>query len=73
MIQVIERAYRYRLYPTENQAKLLGQTFGSCRWVYNYFLLVKKNSWEEKKKGVGYVECSKILTSLKKQYDLLTT
>ncbi|MEU3659210.1 helix-turn-helix domain-containing protein [Streptomyces sp. NPDC032940] len=29
------RLYRFRFYPTEEQARQLQRTFGACRWVYN--------------------------------------
>ncbi|MFG2941497.1 helix-turn-helix domain-containing protein [Streptomyces sp. NPDC048282] len=29
------RLYRFRFYPTEEQAAQLERTFGACRWVYN--------------------------------------
>ncbi|HCL35624.1 helix-turn-helix domain-containing protein, partial [Blautia wexlerae] len=28
-------AYRFRIYPTEEQKILLGKTFGCCRFLYN--------------------------------------
>jgi len=32
--------YKFRLYPTEEQEFVLGQTLDGCRWVYNYFLSI---------------------------------
>ena len=32
------RAYKFRFYPTDEQAKLLAQTFGCVRFVYNTIL-----------------------------------
>ena len=34
-IRVVKRAYKYRFYPTPQQAELLNRTFGSVRYVYN--------------------------------------
>ena len=31
-------AYRFRIYPTEEQKILLGKTFGCCRFLYNQML-----------------------------------
>ena len=31
----MHRAYKYRLYPTEEQAAQLNQSFAAVRWVYN--------------------------------------
>ncbi|MDV2858560.1 helix-turn-helix domain-containing protein, partial [Oceanimonas sp. CAM02] len=33
-----KRAYKYRFYPTPEQAELLAQTFGCVRFVYNAIL-----------------------------------
>ena len=35
------RAYKYRIYPTEEQKVLLAKTFGCCRFVYNWALNLK--------------------------------
>ncbi|TZF51134.1 helix-turn-helix domain-containing protein, partial [Salmonella enterica subsp. enterica serovar Typhimurium] len=34
----MKRAYKYRFYPTTEQAELLAQTFGCVRFVYNSIL-----------------------------------
>jgi len=31
----LHRAYKYRLYPTEEQAAQLKQSFAAVRWIYN--------------------------------------
>lgn len=35
------RAYKYRIYPTDEQKVLLAKTFGCCRFVYNWALNLK--------------------------------
>ena len=32
------KAYKYRIYPTKNQIKIIENTFGCCRFVYNFCL-----------------------------------
>ena len=32
------KAYKFRLYPNDNQIELINKTFGCYRFVYNYFL-----------------------------------
>ena len=34
----MEKAYKYRVYPSKAQKQLIQKTFGSCRFVYNYYL-----------------------------------
>ena len=40
----IQRAYKYRLYPTDEQAEFLNQNFGCVRFVWNQ-LVANFNSW----------------------------
>ena len=49
------RAYRYRIYPSEEQKILFAKTFGCCRVVYNWALDVKKKLWEEDKQSIGVI------------------
>ena len=32
------KAYKFRLYPNDNQKKLINKTFGCTRLIYNHFL-----------------------------------
>ena len=43
-------AYRFRIYPTEEQKILLGKTFGYCRFLYNQMLDDKIREYEKTKK-----------------------
>ena len=38
----IYKAYKYRLYPTEEQKILIYKTFGCSRFVYNHYLDYEK-------------------------------
>ena len=40
----IYRAYKFRLYPTEEQRILIHKTFGCSRFVYNYYLNYQKEN-----------------------------
>lgn len=59
------RAYKYRIYPTKEQAVLLNKTFGCCRWVYNRALAAKIKHYQETGKSLSIYECSKELPMLK--------
>ena len=67
------RAYKYKLKPTVKQQKALCQAFGNARFIYNWGLNRKKESWEKDKKNVTYLELAKELTALKQdgEYDWL--
>lgn len=66
------RAYKYRIYPTEEQKILFAKTFGCCRFVYNWALETKKKLWEEKKDSIGVVDLTnKLKAELKAEKDWL--
>lgn len=42
------KAYKFRIYPNENQRTLINKTLGSTRFVYNYFLsMLKENGYKK--------------------------
>ena len=61
----MDKAYKFRVYPNNEQIVLISKTLGCCRWVYNHFLTVRKDEYETNKKSVSYNDCSKQLTALK--------
>lgn len=63
------KGYKFRIYPTKEQIQKIEQTLGCCRFVYNYFLALRMESWKTKKKSVTYVQTSKLLTQLKNHPD----
>ncbi|ALQ41316.1 IS200/IS605 family element RNA-guided endonuclease TnpB [Fusobacterium polymorphum] len=67
----MEKAYKFRFYPTKTQIKILNCTFGCVRYVYNYFLDLKQKLYKAEKKSMSYNECSKELTVLKKDKEWL--
>jgi len=63
----IQSATKIRIYPNKEQTILLAKHFGSARFIYNYFLDLKKKKYEEDGKSPGLYACCKLLTELKKQ------
>ena len=61
----MEKAYKFRFYPTKTQITILNCTFGCVRYVYNHFLDLKQELYNKEKKSMSYSECSKELTVLK--------
>ena len=41
-------SYKYRFYPTAEQAAMLSRTFGSVRYVYNFGLALRREAYEER-------------------------
>jgi putative transposase len=62
-----KRAYKYRFYPTDEQKRMLAQTFGCCRYVYNWGLRKKTDAYYKDGQRLYYRDLSAALTQLKKQ------
>ena len=67
----ITKAFKYRIYPTDEQIVLLTKSFGCVRYVYNHFLDFKKTEYEESEKIYSAFDLIKLLTPLKKELDWL--
>ncbi|KAB7709187.1 IS200/IS605 family element transposase accessory protein TnpB [Bacillus aerolatus] len=63
---IVNKAYKFRIYPTEEQAVLMNKTIGCSRFVFNHFLSLWNDSYKQTGKGLSYNKCSKQLTQLKK-------
>lgn len=63
----MKRAYKYRMYPTDEQKKILAQTFGCTRFVYNWALRKKTDAFYKDGVRLYYKDLSGQLTDLKKQ------
>lgn len=62
-----KKAYKYRMYPTEEQAQILARTFGCCRYVYNWALRERIDAYYNHGERLSYVGTTLRLTALKKQ------
>jgi putative transposase len=49
----MQKAYKYRLYPTKAQETILEQMLEECRWLYNKILETRKNAWEQRQESLG--------------------
>lgn len=63
---MILKAYKYRLYPTEEQKVLLAKHFGSSRFIYNYALDKKIKSYQTTKESLSRFTLQKDIPKLKK-------
>lgn len=61
----MQKAFRYRIYPTEKQAEFLASQFGAVRFIYNHFLSNRKDEYLNNKKSLNYYDDAKSLTELK--------
>lgn len=64
---LVNKAYKFRIYPNKEQEVLINKTFGCARFVFNYFLAKWNDTYEQTGKGLSYNTCSAQLTKLKKE------
>ena len=65
----MEKGFEYRLYPNWEQMRLLARFFGCVRWVYNFFLRLCIDTYEETGKSLSIYECMRMVTELRKAED----
>ena len=51
------KAYKYRIYPDDEQKGQLSRIFGSCRFVYNKILAYRKECFEKNQKQLKARDC----------------
>ncbi len=68
---VANKAYKFRIYPDEEQKILFAKTFGCVRLVYNYWLNRKIRQYEEDKTTVTYTACAREMAEMKKTEEYL--
>ena len=65
MKKEVLRAYKFRIYPDAEQKVNLARTFGSARYVFNWALNLKDQTYKENiKLNAGQISAA--LTQLKK-------
>ncbi|NUR74041.1 MAG: IS200/IS605 family element transposase accessory protein TnpB [Hamadaea sp.] len=70
MARTVKRAFRFRFYPTSEQAAELARTFGCVRLVYNMALQARTEAWTQRQQRVTYNATSALLTGWKKTDEL---
>lgn len=64
---LVNKAYKFRIYPSEEQEILIAKTIGCSRFVFNHFLAKWNDTYKATGKGLTYNSCSSQLTQLKKE------
>lgn len=64
---LVNKAYKFRIYPNKKQIELINKTIGCSRFVFNHFLAKWNETYQETGKGFSYNACSSQLTQLKKE------
>lgn len=50
--RLVNKAFRFRIYPTPEQARAMSGTMASCRFVYNHFLRERIDAYERTRETV---------------------
>ncbi|MEW5860516.1 MAG: RNA-guided endonuclease TnpB family protein [Cyanobacteriota bacterium] len=66
----MERAFKYRFYPTPEQESLLRRTLGCVRLVYNRALAARTEAWYQRQERISYGQSSTMLTEWKQEEEL---
>lgn len=66
---LIKKGYKCRLYPTKQQERQININLNCSRFVYNYYLALRKEAYNERKETISAFDCMNLLTALKKEED----
>lgn len=67
----MKRNYKYRMFPTKKQEKLLLATLEECRWTYNKILGTRIKVFEEEKKTLNKYATNNLMSEWKKERESL--
>ncbi len=57
--------FKYRLYPTKQQQRLLDAQLEECRWLYNHLLAARCDAWEQRRESLRLYDQQATLPALK--------
>src|SRR5215470_11705301 len=61
----MRQTFKYRLYPTKRQQRLLDAQLEECRWLYNHLLAERREAWEQRQESVRLYDQQATLPALK--------
>ena len=67
-MKIIHKSYKFRIYPTKEQEKLLAKHFGCVRFVFNRFLNERQEEYLNNGNSLSYYVNAKSLTELKNEF-----
>lgn len=65
------KGFKFRIYPTDEQIKLINKTFGCCRLVYNDALSRRSKAYSRRKESLSCTTLKNNLPSMKKRLSFL--
>jgi putative transposase len=64
---VTKKTYKFRIFPSKEQVRVLNETLDLCRWTYNQTLAYRKNLWETEKKNTSKYDSHYLLPIWKQE------
>jgi putative transposase len=61
----MHKTFKFRIYLTSGQRRILEHQLEECRWLYNETLATRKNAWEQEQRHVDWYETKRALPLLK--------
>jgi putative transposase len=61
----MRKTFKYRLFPSRQQQRLLEQQLEECRWLYNHLLAERRAAWEQRQESVRLYDQQATLPALK--------
>ena len=59
------KAFKFRLYPTKEQAEQINRTLGCCRYVYNHMLERRIKAYKRRQESFSYIKMQNLLPQMK--------
>lgn len=63
---LIQKAFKFRIYPNNNQQKALAIQFGHSRFVYNHYRAAREGFYIDTGTGLNYYDCNTDLSDILK-------
>ncbi|HEY4035318.1 MAG TPA: RNA-guided endonuclease TnpB family protein [Ktedonobacteraceae bacterium] len=63
----MQKQFKYRIYPTKKQTRLLNETLEECRWLYNHLLEQRREAYEHEGKILSCFGQQNTYAQLKEQ------
>jgi len=67
MKEIVNKAYKFRVYPTDSQKVFFAKHFGCTRFIYNHLLSVRRDAYQNDGVKLSGLACKKLISPMKKQ------
>lgn len=67
MKEVVNKAYKFRIYPTKKQGIFFAKHFGCSRFIYNYLLGIRRDAYQKEGISINGLKAKRLIPGLKRQ------